>query len=198
MNAFLWMINMFVSYKAFPARKIIAFVRLILEARISLRAWCKKTSMKPLALLTTTFSRDYRRFDGVRPIQIHLLRIVFTLTLVFVGSFSWGTLFNFEGSWKPVNAVAFCMWAAYSTMSVLGILKPLKMLPIILLQIFYKVVWLIVVAYPLWIRDELAGSEAESMTRDFMWVILPIIAMPWGYFFRGIFTKSVKMANPAA
>src|SRR5690349_12306726 len=98
--------------------------------------------MKTLSIVTNIFKPDYINYEGVRPIQIYLLRAVFTLTLIFIGMFSWSTIINFEGAWKPVNAVAFCMWAAYSTMSILGIIKPLKMLPIIALQIFYKLIWL--------------------------------------------------------
>ena len=54
----------------------------------------------------------------------------------------------------------------------------------LLFEIIYKITWLIVVAYPLWVKSELIGSPAEGMTRAFVWVVLPIIAMPWRYFFR--------------
>jgi hypothetical protein len=33
-------------------------------------------------------------------------------------------------------------------------------------------------------NNELAGSPAEGMTRVFLWVVLPMAAMPWRYFFR--------------
>ena len=65
----------------------------------------------------------------------------------------------------------------------LGIIRPLKMLPILLLEIFYKVLWLILVAYPLWSQGKLAGSPAEDITSGFLWVILPIVAVPWSYVF---------------
>jgi hypothetical protein len=58
------------------------------------------------------------------------------------------------------------------------------MLPIVLFEIVYKTAWLFVVAYPLWVKNELTGSAAEGMTRVFIWVIFPIVAMPWKYFFR--------------
>ena len=51
----------------------------------------------------------------------------------------------------------------------LGIIRPLKMLPILLLEIFYKVLWLILVAYPLWSQGKLAGSPAEDITSGFLW-----------------------------
>ena len=151
--------------------------------------------MKTLTFFSKLFSPDYSNYEGVRPVQIYLLRFVFTLTFVFIGMFSWTTILNFQGEWKPVNAVAFSMWAAYSTMSILGIIKPLKMLPIIVLQIFYKLVWLCIVAYPLWVEGRLSGSDAEQMTKDFMWIILPIVAMPWRYFFRSFFVNRNALSN---
>jgi hypothetical protein len=74
------------------------------------------------------------------------------------------------------------------------------MLPLVLLEIAYKVLWLILVAYPLWSTDRLAGSPAEDMTYVFLWVALPIIATPWKYAFehyvRGRKKLSVKQRSP--
>ena len=148
-----------------------------------------------LAFITRLFARDFTNYEGVRPIEIYLLRLIFALTFVFIGSFSWTTIATYEGEWKPVNAVAFSVWAAYSALSLLGILKPLKMLPIIALQMFYKIIWLVIVAYPLWTTGKLIGSDAEQMTKDFMWVILPIVAMPWRYFFGSFFRKGAQAIN---
>jgi hypothetical protein len=64
------------------------------------------------------------------------------------------------------------------------VLRPLKMLPIVLFEIVYKTAWLVIVAYPLWLKGALIGSSAEGMTRVFVWVIFPIVSMPWRYFFR--------------
>jgi hypothetical protein len=58
------------------------------------------------------------------------------------------------------------------------------MLPLVMLEILYKTIWLILVAYPLWMSNQLAGSPAEGMTFVFALVPLPIIAMPWKYAFR--------------
>ena len=68
--------------------------------------------------------------------------------------------------------------------AVIGIRRPLRMLPIVLFEIVYKTAWLIVIAYPLYQRNELTGTPAEGMADNFMLVILPIVAMPWRYFFR--------------
>jgi hypothetical protein len=80
--------------------------------------------------------------------------------------------------------MAWCVWASFSVLAILGILHPLKMLPIVMLEILYKVIWLIIVAYPLWKSNQLVGSPAEGMTSAFSWVLLPMIAMIWRYFFK--------------
>jgi hypothetical protein len=130
------------------------------------------------------FKRDYERYDGVLRINVYLLRLLFTLMFLFVTYDSWTHIFTHTGTWDTTNAAAWCMWGAYSVISVIGILRPLKMLPIVLFEIIYKIAWLLIVAYPLWVRNELIGSPAESMTRTFLWVVLPILAMPWTYFFK--------------
>jgi len=130
------------------------------------------------------FRPDHVRYEGVRPINIYVLRVFYFLILVFVGSDSWTAIINHEGPWDHVRAVAFCAWATYSTMSVLGLIHPLKMLPIMMFTIGYKTLWLIVVAYPLWRDNALAGSPAEAMTRVFLWTPVLFIAVPWGYVIR--------------
>jgi hypothetical protein len=130
------------------------------------------------------FRPDPERYEGVRPINIYLLRLLFLLVVVFVGYDSWSSLLTHQGAWDHVRAAAVCMWGAFALLSIIGVLYPLKMLPLVLFEIIYKVVWLIIVAYPLWMAGELAGSPAEEMTVAFLWVLLPIIAMPWGYFVR--------------
>jgi hypothetical protein len=131
----------------------------------------------------TIFRRDYKHYDGVPRINIYLLRLLYTLMFLFVCFDSWKHLFTHTGTWDNINAAAWCMWGSYTLISFIGILRPLKMLPIVLFEIIYKTAWLFIVAYPLWVKNELIGSPAEGMTRVFLWVILPILAMPWRYFF---------------
>jgi hypothetical protein len=134
-----------------------------------------------------TFSSRYifqpsAKYEGVRPINIYLLRLLYILMFFVLGKQTWTHILTHQGPWEPMDAVAWCLWTAFATLAGLGIIRPLKMLPIVLLEVFYKVMWLIVVAYPLWSKGTLAGSPAEG-TSAFLWVILPIVAVPWGYAF---------------
>jgi hypothetical protein len=134
--------------------------------------------------LAQAFKPDFERYEGVRPLQILLLRIGYALVLGFVGYRSWVGILNHQGDWEPYLAAAVAMWASSSTLSLIGIFRPLRMLPLVLFEIGYKSLWLIAVAWPLWSAGRLAGSAAEEMTYAFLPVIGPILIVPWGYVFR--------------
>jgi hypothetical protein len=130
------------------------------------------------------FKSDRERNDGVPLINIYLLRLLYTLMFLFLTYTSFTHIARHTGPWDPANSAAWFMWVSFGVIAVIGILRPLKMLPIVLLEIVYKTAWLVVVALPLYQRNELAGTPAGAMAGNFMLVILPIVAMPWGYFFR--------------
>jgi hypothetical protein len=130
------------------------------------------------------FTTNYEHYEGVRPINIYLLRLLYFLMAIFVATDSWSSIINHQGPWDHLRAVASCVWAAYSTLSVFGLIHPLKWLPIMVFMIFYKALWLLVVAYPLWRANALAGSPAAEMAGVFLMIPLPIVAVPWIYFFK--------------
>src|SRR5271157_5951900 len=103
-------------------------------------------SLKPI------FQRD-NQYEGVRRINIYLLRLVFILMFFLLGKDTWTHILTHQGSWEPTNAVAWCVWTAFAT---------------------------------------LAGLAAEGITSGFLWVILPIVAVPWGYVFVNYIYKPKK------
>jgi len=147
--------------------------------------------------MTNIFKRDFENYEGVPRINIYLLRILYTLVFVFLSYDSWTHILNHKGNWEVTDATAWCVWLGYGAISWIGIINPLKMLPIVLLEIVYKTAWLFIVAYPLWSKNELIGSSAENTTNVFLLVILPIVAMPWRYFFTTYIlqTKKEKKSN---
>lgn len=136
-----------------------------------------------MTAIAQTFLPDTTRYEGVRPVNIYLLRTLYLLMFLFVGFDSWSYILRHEGAWNPMNAAAWCMFASYSLLSGIGVFRPLKMLPIVVFMVLYKSLWLLAVAYPLWASNQLAGSPAEGMARVFMWVPVAIVAVPWKYFF---------------
>ena len=140
-------------------------------------------------IITQLFTPDHDRYEGVRPVYIHLLRLLYFLMAIGVAIDAWRTILTHEGPWDHTRAVAWCMWAAYPTLGILGLLRPLQWLPLVILMIFYKTLWLFVVAYPLWRAGTLVGAPAEAMAHIF--IAAPFIALivPWRYAFRNFILR---------
>jgi hypothetical protein len=82
-----------------------------------------------------------------------------------------------KGAWDPVHGVALSSWAALPALSGLGVRYPLKMAPLLLLQFFYKSVWLMAVALPL-----RSAGQSTDLTKTFViGVVLDLIVIPWSY-----------------
>ncbi len=126
-------------------------------------------------------------------IIIYLLRLVYLLMFFVLGKDTWRQILFHQGIWDPSDAVAWCVWTAFATLAGIGIFRPLLMLPILLLEIFYKLLWLGIVAYPLWAKGTLWDSPAAGTASAFLWVLLPIVAVPWGY----VFANYIHRPTPA-
>lgn len=130
------------------------------------------------------FARDHVHHEGVRPFQVWGLRLFCLLMLVFVVPEAWGVLLRHQGPWDPLHAVAFCVWATYPALAVVGLFRPLRWLPLMLFVLGYKILWLAFVAWPLWRAGTLAGSAAAPMVPAFAPLLPLALVVPWGYVVR--------------
>jgi hypothetical protein len=116
---------------------------------------------------------------GISTLRLYVMRLLFLLNFVLLGSDVWPEIFNHAGVWDPVKGVAWSFWAALSITSSLGLRYPLKMLPLLLIQLAYKSIWLVAVALPL-----RRVGLSSGLTGVFMiGVAFDLIAIPWPYVF---------------
>src|SRR5215213_686110 len=137
-----------------------------------------------MSIMKYIFTPNYESYEGVRPINIYFLRVLYFLRFVGVGLEIVENAHHSSGPWDHTKAVAFCVWAAYPTLGLLGLIRPLRWLPIVIFMIFYKTLWVFVVAYLLWRAGTLAGSHAEEMAHVFVWSPVVGIFVPWVYVFK--------------
>ncbi len=109
--------------------------------------------------------------------RLYLMRLLYLLNFALLGLDVWPVIINHKGEWDPMHGVAFSFWAALSALSGLGLRYPLRMLPLLLLQLFYKSVWLIAVALPL-----SSAGRSTNLTKPFViGIVLDLIVIPWPY-----------------
>jgi len=109
--------------------------------------------------------------------RLYLMRFLYLLNFVFLGLDVWPSIIHHEGAWDPVKGVAFSFWAALSTLSALGLRYPLKMLPLLLIQLLYKLIWLLAIALPMW-----PAVRSTGLTKAMVGGILAdLVVIPWSY-----------------
>lgn len=132
------------------------------------------------------FNDNETNSEGVPKYRLYLMRGFYVFAFIFLGRDAWTELISYEGIWKPLDGVAYSFWAAYSTLMIFGLRKPLKMIPLLLLQFFYKSIWLVFVALPLWKDNQF--EDAKGLATIFIvGVILDILIIPWKYVFKKYF-----------
>lgn len=137
------------------------------------------------------FEPNHDRFDGIRPINIYGMRFIYSLMATFLAMDVWTYIITYDKSWDPSDAMNWSVWAAFTLFAVIGIFHTVKMIPIMLLEIVYKTIWLILVALPLYQEGDLSLDTTDGMMFSFFLVILPIIFVPWSY----VVKKYIKPFN---
>lgn len=120
----------------------------------------------------------------VSPVRLNLLRAAYLLTFAFLAIQVWPDLIVGDRDWEPLTGIAVSFYAALSILCVLGVRNPLAMLPLLLLQISYKVVWLLAVWLPLQLAgraDELSIEGFDLFVPFVVVVVLDLVVIPWPY-----------------
>jgi hypothetical protein len=84
--------------------------------------------------------------------------------------------------WDLIHSIAFSIYAGYSLLMLLGVLVPIRMLPLLLLQLLYKLIWIATAGLPMWSAGHL--NRVSGMIRLFAAiVVLDLAIIPWRYVF---------------
>ena len=132
---------------------------------------------------TASLQPDLSEERGARPSgqlalwQLNLLRVGYVVMGVALAVIKWPLLFNHE-PWGLAEGTKECLLIAMSVLALLGIRYPIRMLPILLFEVAWKLLWLGVVALPLWSENQLEGAT-RTQAGAVLWVVLIIAVIPW-------------------
>ncbi len=132
--------------------------------------------------------------EGITPIRKYAMKGLYLITFLGVGYQAWAEILAPESPLETIEGIVYSFWVAYATLMALGIRYPLKMTPLLLLQLFYKLVWVFGVYFPME-RHQLTTTSAESfLTVCVTAIILDLLIIPWGYVYRS-FMKTLFKFN---
>lgn len=121
--------------------------------------------------------------NEVSTLRLYLMRAMYLLLAVGLGSMMWPRIIE-HGRWEQMEGVAYALLAALSGLAILGVRYPLRLLPLLLFELFWKVLWLLGVALPLWRANQLDAANMETVGECVPGVVLCLLVIPWPYVWR--------------
>ncbi len=121
-----------------------------------------------------------------------LLRALYLLIALGMGAQVWPVMFHHR-PWEIMHGVANAMLAALTLLAALGVRYPLQMLPLMMFELLWKVIWCLAVPLPMW----LAGTEFDAAMRENLFaiglglVIIPPV-MPWRHVWATYFRQPAE------
>jgi len=125
-------------------------------------------------------------------IRLGWLKGMYIYTIVGAGGFGLGiivipnvmrSMFSWPSGDPIVLGVTGSVYVAFGLLSILGLLSPLKFVPVLLLQLSYKVVWFIGVILPLLAVGKFPAYAILHVLIFASYIIGDLIAIPFSYVF---------------
>src|SRR5689334_23102881 len=118
----------------------------------------------------------------VRPLsirQLNFLRVGYAVLGVGLALTRWPLVFDAHHMSLAKGTVE-CLFVGLSVLALLGLRHPRRMLPILLFEVTWKLVWLLAVALPRW-SDHTLNAAATRQTSTVLLVVIFIAVIPWRY-----------------
>ena len=113
--------------------------------------------------------------------RLYLLRAMYLLIAAGLATTVWPHILSPSNLVAGPNSVIRSLLGALAVISLLGLRYPLQMLPLLLFELLWKVIWVCASAIPMWLGPGLDEYASETLFACLMGVVLVPIAIPWGY-----------------
>jgi hypothetical protein len=117
-------------------------------------------------------------------VRLYLLRAMYLLIVVGLGSGIWPLLLGSPDQAEHFRGATWALLGALSLLGLLGIRYPLAMLPLLLFEFTWKVIWVVLIGLPLREAGALVGEFRETWTNNLLGLVLLPLVIPWGYVIR--------------
>lgn len=118
--------------------------------------------------------------------RLNMMRGGYLLMAVGLMIVKWPLLLQ-AASMPVIEGAVVCILTAMSLLAFLGLRYPIGMLPILLFEVIWKVLWLAIVALPHLIANDVDAATGEMLFRN-LFVVAILAVTPWDYVWRRYIT----------
>ena len=116
------------------------------------------------------------------PFRISVMRGGYLVMVVGLATVKWPLLP--EAHTMPLyEGVTLSLLTAMSLLALVGLFRPVRMLPVLVFEVLWKVIWLSLVALPRAVAGDL-GPEFVRVAVNCSLLVVIAVAVPWGHVWR--------------
>lgn len=119
--------------------------------------------------------------NDVSTLRLYLLRAMYLFIAGGLAATVWPHIISPSTLVAGPTSVIRALLGALAVMCLLGLRYPLQMLPLLLFELLWKVIWVSASAIPMWLGPGLDAYASETLFACLMGVVLVPIVIPWGY-----------------
>ena len=128
---------------------------------------------------TTTVNAEAPPETGLSLTRLYLMRFGYLFMGAGLVLVKWPLLP--EADALPLyEGVTLCLLTAMSLLALLGLRHPVKLLPVLLFETIWKLIWIALVAVPAMADRRLDGDTADVFVNCLFVVVIAAVT-PWGY-----------------
>ncbi|MCL2912789.1 hypothetical protein L2725_03150 [Shewanella corallii] len=116
-------------------------------------------------------------------LRLNLLRAMYLFMAFGLGMTIWPEIISFSWGVADTDSVVYAMLGALGLLCLLGVLYPLKMLPLLIFELAWKLIWVLGFALRMHLDAGLDEYATETLAACLLGIILVPLVVPWGYFF---------------
>jgi len=116
--------------------------------------------------------------------RLFLLRAMYVFMFVGLALFKLPRIFTPPEQLSTMGSVVLSVLGGIALLAALGIRYPVKMLPLLLFELLWKVIWVLAFGLPLWYTQRLAADARDVLINCLVGIVLVPLVMPWSYVFR--------------
>jgi len=114
--------------------------------------------------------------------RLNVMRFGYAFIGVGLALVKWPLLLDAR-SLPPMDGVVVCLLTALSLLAFLGLRYPVRMLPILLFEVAWKVIWIAAVAVPHLLAGDVDAATGELLFNCSLVVVI-VAVIPWGFAWR--------------
>ena len=131
---------------------------------------------------------DARPASELSLFRLYLLRAMYLLIGLAQGSQTWPAIVHHTRPWDMWHGVGMSFLGALTALSLLGVRYPVRMLPLLIFELAWKLLWVVAIWLPLWLAHRVDADNADVFLSIFLGVVLVPLVLPWGYVWKNYVT----------